>query len=265
MVNTIYPVTGGSRILNPDEAGYSGAWGGGAWSEWKMQDGSTSKPWQMCTTEFLGAVATTRVIILPIGLSVATIVSLVLVWQAAGLNPLMVAIPGIVILLCAIFLYFSIFWVSGVVISLAALLAIGSGHKGGNAFLVAIVAELFALAVVCGGLGLGSFFFNGNTYTQLYFPLGGNPGTSAHSTGWSALTTCSNYYDYFVIDRTSGGVGNVPYDVDPALQYRDYCSEGWYTYVGLVADIVLTCQILMLATTGVAYLKGGGSGGKNLQ
>jgi energy-coupling factor transporter transmembrane protein EcfT len=236
-----------------------------------MQDGSVSEPWKYCTTEYLGAVATTRVIILPIGLSLATIISLVFVWQAAGLNPLMVAIPAIILILCSIFLFFSIFWVTAIVVSLASLFAIGSGHKGGTAFLIAIVIQVFALAVVVGGLGLGSFFFNNAAIqpAQLFFNLGSG-GPTAHSTTWQALATCSQYYDYFFVDASStipnaGGNNNVPYDADPDLRYRDYCSEGWYTYVGLVADIIVTIQILMLATTGVAYLKGGSSsGGKSV-
>jgi len=218
----------------------------------------------MCTTEFLGAVSTTRVIILPIGLSVGTIIALVLIWQATGLKPLSVSIPGIILILCAIFLYFSLFWTTAVVFSLAALFAIGAGHKGGNALLVAIFVEFFAMAVVCGGLGLGQIAYANNS-PPLFFALSGGSG-SAHTTTFQALNSCSGYYDYFFVDRTSGGTGNIPYDADPDLNYRDYCGEGWYTYIGLVADIVITFQILMVVFTGVAYLKGGsGGGGKSLQ
>jgi hypothetical protein len=234
-----------------------------------MQDGSTAEPWKMCTSEFLGAVSTTRVIILPIGLSVGTIIALVLIWQATGLKPLGISIPAIILLACAIFLYFSLFWTTAVVFSLAALFAIGAGHKGGSALLVAIFVQFFALAVVCGGLGLGQIAYGPNS-PALFFGLSGGTPNSAHSTTFRALQDCSGYYDYFFVDRSSpvpfvGTNGNVPYDADSDLNYRDYCGEGWYTYIGLVADVVVTAQILMVVLTGVAYLKGSGGGGKSLQ
>jgi len=249
MVNTIWS-GGASTQLFPGQPGYSGAYGGGAWTSWKMLDGSTSTPWHVCSTQYLGAVATTRVIILPMALIFAVIISLILVWQTAGLNPLMVAIPAIILVLCSIFLFFSIFWTVGVVIALAALFGMAVGHKGGSAFLVAMIFELFALAVVCGGLGLGSFFYADNLGGDLFASVNG-----AHLSNWPALATCSSYYDFFAIDPA-----NVPYNGDPTATYTDYCSNGWYTYIGLVADIVVTFQIVMLTATGVAYLRGGAGG-----
>jgi hypothetical protein len=248
MVNTVW-TNGFSTTLNPNQPGYSYAWGGGPWTNWKMQDGSTSKPWRMCSLQYLGAVSTTRVIILPLGLLFAVLVSLILVWRVAGLNPLTVAIPAICLIFCAIFLFFSMFWTVAVVIALAALFAMAAGHKGGNAFLVAIVVEFFALAVVCGGLGLGSFFYSDNLSGDLFFSLNG-----AHFGSWGTLQQCAQYYDYFVYSD------NAPYTADPTQQYHDYCSNGWYTYIGLVADLVVTFQIIMLVATGVAYLRGGGGG-----
>jgi hypothetical protein len=221
-----------------------------------MVDGAKSTAWKVCTPEYLGAVSTTRVIILPLCLVIAAVISLILVFQAAGVNPLTIAIPAICLVLCSIFLFFSLFWPVGIVITLAALFAMGAAQKGGSAFLWALFVELFALAVVTGGLGLGSFFFSQATTPQLFFDLGGP--TGAHSTSWSALQRCSTYYDYFFVDPT-----NVPFDADPAFRYRNYCSEGWYTYIGLVADFVVTLQIIMLAATGVAYLRGS-SGAKSV-
>jgi hypothetical protein len=252
MINTRFTAPGNSYTLTAGDPGYSGAFGGGAWSEWKMQDGSTATPWRTCSAEFLGAVSTTRVIILPICLLVAVLLSLVLVWKTAGLNPLMVAVPAVLLILCCIFLFFSLFWPTAIVIALAALFAMGAGHKGGTAFLVAMAIEMFALAVVCGGLGLGAFVYS-NTTPNLWFGIGGAAG--AHSYTWSALSTCSAYYDYFVIDAT-----NRAYDQDPNVLYTNYCSEGWYAYIGLVADFVVSLQIFMLVATGVAYLRGPGSG-----
>jgi len=108
-----------------------------------------------------------------------------------------------------------------------------------------MIVEFFALAVVTGGLGLGAFFYENNVQ-QLFGPLIG-----AHSSGWGVLDTCSQYYDFFKYDATSR-----PYDVDPTLTYRHYCSEGWYTYLSLLADFVVALQIIMVVATGVAYLGG---------
>jgi len=130
----------------------------------------------------------------------------------------------------------------------------GAGHKGGSAFLVALVIEFFALCVVCGGLGLGAFFYASNLGGDLFFGLG-TGGPSAHSYSWIALSTCSSYYDYFLIDNN-----NRAFDKDPNQLYTNYCSEGWYSYLGLVADFVVSLQIIMLVATGVAYLRGGGTG-----
>jgi hypothetical protein len=253
MVNTVRNPGqfGGTRVLVEGERGYSAAWGGGPWNEWKMMDGSTATPWKTCSAEYLGAVATTRVVILPLGLTIAVLLSLFLLWRATGMNPVMVAIPAILLIICAIFLFYSIFWPTAIVISLAALFGMGAGHKGGNAFIVALVIEFFALAVVCGGLGLGAFFYSNNT-PFLWFDLGA--GGSAHSNTWGTLASCSTYYDYFRIDNN-----NRPYDVENTLTYKNYCSEGWYAYLGLVADFVVSLQIIMLATTGVAYLRGSGA------
>jgi len=257
IVSRSFTVT--SAMVNTGTGAYSGAWGGGPWTNWKMQDGTTSTPWKTCSAEYLGAVSTTRVIILPIGLLFAVLVSLILVWSTAGLNPIMVAIPAICLILCSIFLFFSIFWTVAVVIALAALFAMAAGHKGGNAFLAALAFEFFALAVVCGGLGLGAFFYADNlgvpsNSADLFMPVGG--ASNAHLPTWTPLATCSNYYDYFKYD-----INNVPYDADQTQQYTDYCSNGWYTYIGLVADLVVTFQIIMLTATGVAYLRGGSGGG----
>jgi len=254
-VNTIR-LPSGIQVLNPGDRGYSNAWGGGPWNDWKMLDGSTATPWRMCSSDFLGAAATTRVIILPLGLTIASIVSLILVWQTTGMNPVMIALPSILLVVFAIFLYYSVFWTVAIVITLGALFAMGAGHKGGNAFLVALVIEFFALAVVTGGLGLGMFFYQNNAGT-LFYDLGSNTPT-AHQYDWATLASCSSYYDYFVVDNA-----NIAFDADPALQFRNYCSEGWYTYIGLVADIVVTLQIILLTTTGVAYLRGGSSGAKS--
>jgi len=248
MVNTQW-INGNFQILNPGDPGYSGAFGGGAWNSWKMIDGSTSQPWHMCSPAYLGAVATTRVIILPIVLFVAIAVGLVLVLMNGGIRPFMVAIPAIILLLCSIFLFFSIFWQVAIVISLGALFGMGAVHKGGLAVVIALLVELFALAVVTNGLGLGSFFYNQNL-PDLWAPLGGPP--SAHSPTWLALSQCSNYYDFFAIDPN-----NRPYTYDPTQLYTNYCSDGWYTYIGLVADVVVMCQIIMLVATGVHHLRGG--------
>jgi hypothetical protein len=249
MVNTRCDSPGNCVVLTAGMSGYSGAFGGGAWTEWKMQDGSTSEPWKMCAAEFLGAVSTTRVIILPLCLVVAVLLSLILVWKTAGLNPMMVAVPAVLLILCCIFLFFSIFWPTAIVVALAALFAMGAGHKGGTAFLFAMAVGMFALAVVCGGLGLGSFMYSSTT-PSLWGPLAGSQGY-----GWLPLSDCSNYYNFFRVDTT-----NRPFDLDPNLLYTDYCSEGWYTYIGLVADFVVSLQIVMLVATGVAYLRGPGSG-----
>jgi len=248
-VNTVW-IAGNPTPVPPNTPGYSGAFGGGPWTNWKMQDGSTSTPWRMCSAQYLGSVATTRVIILPLGLLFAALIGLILVWRTAGLNPLTVAIPAICLVMCAIFLFFSVFWTVAVVIALAALFAMGAGHKGGNAFLWAIIVEFFALAVVCGGLGLGYFFYNDNLGNDLFFQLNG-----AHNGAWGILQTCSQYYDYFAY------TDNFPYTADTSQPYTNYCSNGWYTYIGLVADLVVTFQIIMLVATGVAYLRGGGGGG----
>jgi len=248
MVNTVWS-NGNSAVIPQNGPGYSWAWGGGPWTNWKMQDGTTSTPWRMCSLQYLGAVSTTRVIILPMCLVFAVLVSLILVWRVSGLNPIMVAIPAIALVFCSIFLFFSMFWTVAVVISLAALFAMAAGHKGGNAFLAAILVEFFALAVVCGGLGLGSFWYANNLGGNLFFSL-----QNAHYGNWNALAACSNYYDYFVYSD------NAPYNNDPTQLYTNYCSNGWYTYIGLVADLVVTFHIIMLVATGVAYLRGGGGG-----
>jgi len=228
-------------------SGYTGAFGGGAWNKWAMQDGSTSTPWQTCSAQYLGAVSTTRVIILPICLIVALAVATILVFQAAGLEAKLLAIPALCLVVCCIFLFFSIFWTVAIVISLGALFGWGSAAKGGSAYLAALVVEFFALAVVTGGLGLGQFLF-ASSQPYLFFDVAG-----AHSSStWGVLAACSNYYDYFLVDPT-----NVPYNIDPTTAYTNYCSNGWYTYLGLIADLVVTFQIIMLVATGVAYLRGG--------
>jgi hypothetical protein len=186
------------------------------------------------------------VIILPLGLLFALVVSMILVWTTVGMSAMLIAIPAVLLLFCCIFLIFSIFWTTAIVISLAALFTWGASHKGGTALLVALLIEFFALAVVCGGLGLGIILYNNNV-NQLFPGL-----TGSHDPTWPALLTCSQYYDYFTVDP-----GNRPWDADPTQNYHSYCSEGWYTYLGLVSDIVVTCQIIMITATGVVYLRGG--------
>jgi len=229
----------------------STAIGGGPVTEWMMVDGTEIEPYKECSDDYLGAVATTRVIILPLCLLVAALVSLILIFKAVGLNPVMVAVPGVLLIVLCIFLFFSPFWPTAIVITFGALFGMGAAHKGGFACILGVLVEFFALAVVTGGLGLGEFFYANNVQT-LFYDL-----QNSRLPSWNTLSACSNYYDYFVYNNQ-----NRPYDADPTLLYRHYCSEGWFAYLGLVADLVVMLQIIMLAATGVAYL--GGAGGKSV-
>jgi len=248
MVNTMW-VLGTPVSLTFGVPSYSTSFGGGAWNGWKMQDGTTAEPWHMCSTNYLGSVATTRVILLPIGLVTALLFATFHVWKTTGLNPVSVAVCALLLLLLSTMLFFSVFWTLGIVVSLAALFAMAAGHKGGPAFAISIALQVFALAVSTAGLGLGGFFYGPNVQGVLT-SLG-----VAQLPTWNALANCASYYDYFMYDAA-----NPPYN--SAQVYWEYCSYGWYTFLDLVADFIIVLQILMLIATALAHLRSD-AGGKS--
>lgn len=194
--------------------------------------------------------ATIRVLFMPIMLCVTTLISAGLMFKTTGFSTPSVAVPALLIVICACITFFSWLWAYGVLMALSAFVALGGAHKGGSTAGFGLIFQFIALAVLCGGMGLGLLVVasdmggGGPDYNTL-FPNA----PVARPNDWAVGSFCKDYFGYFTLDNT-----NRPPNVDPLSNSSGYCATGFISFVWLAGSIAVSSAVLMLAGSGSAYL-----------
>lgn len=189
-----------------------------------------------------------RVIFMPVMLTLTTLASFGIMHGTTGLSPVKVGGPAALIVLCACLTYFSWLWTYGIVLSLSAFVALGGAHKGGSTQAFSMLFQVVALAIVCGGMGLGSLVVESNDAASAVFPATlASPSVS----GWAVSTYCKDYFGFFnLVDA------NRPPTLETSVDSSGYCALGWISFVYLGASIAVACKVVMLVGTGSSYLEG---------
>lgn len=227
---------------------------------WRTPDGKRYKNLPRICLGQIGGVeykmtgpATIRVVFMPIMLVLTTLISAGLMFKTTGFSTPSVALPALLIVICACITYFSWLWAYGVLMALSAFVALGATHKGGSTSAFGLIFQFIALAILCGGMGMGVWMVAEHAttdYNQM-FPSFSGPNARPSAGGWAVATYCKNYYGYFTLTDD-----NRPPNINPLSDSAGYCATGFISFVWFAGSLAVSCAVLMLAGSGSAYLDG---------
>jgi len=219
--------------------------------KWKLPDQSSGKDLiskQCSATAHISAPSFVRVVILPVCLSLAVLICAGLVVGTTGLNPMSIGIPALMIVVSGLFLCWTNLWAFGLLACLSGFVALGSAHKGDSTvFAYGLLFQFFALAVICGGMGVGNLWVTAGQ--------GLIPSSIAGSSNfnWNSLTDCSNYFDTY---RYANNDITKPWKAAQGLIFYGVCSEGFYGIIFICSAVIVFSQAVCLVASGVAFLGG---------
>lgn len=218
--------------------------------KWELPNGEDGKLLlsRKCLRQgHMSAPAAVRVVVMPIFLVFAIVASFGLIMTADGECGAGITFPAVLLVLCSLLLCFSQFWPLGLLVTLSGCVAIGGAKKGDSYIVaVALLFQFFALAVVCGGLGVGVFFVNSDE------GMNSIDLENSSSPNWSALRGCSQYFGFF--EFPSGqDAGFRPPNAGNRMFYG-YCAVGWYGVLYVAQALMVFSQVVMIVASGVAFV-----------